>query len=1426
MYNNVQGLLHSQLVHILSLFVAFAISAIFWEEDRCIQPFLQTTFWGLAKGLTYSGTLNTLQFLLWILAIHGVGFLDECWRVYVGIKLSIDVNAPVSVGQLEASWGRLSQVLLKNLHVDDVAHVLGWGAETALEGEPDIHVIRIESITVRFFPLSFKRSCRLRRYDLINIRNFSLYLRQRNGALNMAFLALGPSEDWGIINLDGSTVRSAQSSSPVGGEVQNNPPSPLSTSLKEPIQSPPKARRLRLGFRRNSSSAELDSKDYEIKEKPRAPRLRKSSSSIASDAYSGAQRDPIGFVPLKKHNSFEGDGAFVVENASTGNVGKKSKWWRRKRSGTMGEEDTIESRDIPVLEHIPAPLETELGPSSPPRGAGKIISSLSWAKRILRAGSFELESFQIPEDTSFDERPPLSTANSVPFMIPPPLSEILPPPPLVYSVSAPMLTPLSGRNALSLTASKLTMKDLGRTFVDKFRAYIDQIGDTFRRIGGVRLFRRMVPPRRRTLNPKRYKVGAINLEDARLQLCPSIWCDLVGNDVGLTFRRDYKLSMNLGSQELTPVNSMHEGLTAREIGEMVKERLVHMLTKMVLQEAFRATTLTSILLGSLAAESRLSSSPLKASSSTDSFAFSSESTGLAELSSQGSRGSQTPSVGSGASSDWRRSLQRMRSNPSELSAVDECVPLGELTSADKLRKVLGTIKRLILLTVLEEGCGESGRTRLAALPPKPAPSADMSFYDTAIMDALIEHVREVGLDEAYAQFSTIRLSTFLDSLSKEPQLGALKLGFDLEKLAAKTGDVTTGGAIHTVNKQWQAVHKKTAYVLPDAEILLREGMEARIQQYLDGAETEMSQPMALLPAVALNLSHSTMTGEDELNIAAIIKVVSAVKPQRVQQSPGSRPVWVLEEREAERLILRAKLAQALAHVAMQADIYQVLAAFEALLRAAMVGITSLPIARTRLEKRGLRCEFSNLDLSGLAVAREAHIDLATMGVRLPRCGARVETPMGPGIVHRLRKRTRCFIVHMEWGGTQMRGGAPVKGYFQPESLIVLDGTPDDLGEAGAHIHDESSASVDADAGKAEPVPSANGKHEHRHFGRKTDAAKKSRSSKSSAGKKGAPTQDVSGDSSPQQPPTPSPPPLPPLFLLRISNVSAELKDVQWKVQQVSFPYLHTHGTAAALIHGLAVLIELEHGEPGEDGSANLIRLSRVKVTLGSVRVSIMGSKLSGLYNLVSKAFEDAIQGYVTMKTEEALKVQIGRLVDVINEQVDGRWGVLKQLTQQRAATLRKKRETNASNCSVTPNHHQQQKLVNWGYTTDAPPPPAANLDVKKSPSSPQSARARFRRRFIEREPIEEIEKRARSSSPTQSRSNSDVAALAETEERRVESFRSRRPLSLPFTGVSNSHLLEEVAKEALIVESAESSAYIDAVARRRRGDVVRHVSLG
>lgn len=50
-------------------------------------------------------------------------------------------------------------------------------------------------------------------------------------------------------------------------------------------------------------------------------------------------------------------------------------------------------------------------------------------------------------------------------------------------------------------------------------------------------------------------------------------------------------------------------------------------------------------------------------------------------------------------------------------------------------------------------------------------------------------------------------------------------------------------------------------------------------------------------------------------------------------------------------------------------------------------------------------------------------------------GSVVMTKLGPGKIKRYKKRSRCFVVNLDW---KMGNGKPVRAYLQPTDIVVLE----------------------------------------------------------------------------------------------------------------------------------------------------------------------------------------------------------------------------------------------------------------------------------------------------------------------------------------------------------------------------------------------------
>jgi hypothetical protein len=119
-----------------------------------------------------------------------------------------------------------------------------------------------------------------------------------------------------------------------------------------------------------------------------------------------------------------------------------------------------------------------------------------------------------------------------------------------------------------------------------------------------------------------------------------------------------------------------------------------------------------------------------------------------------------------------------------------------------------------------------------------------------------------------------------------------------------------------------------------------------------------------------------------------------------------------------------------------------------------------------------------------------------------------------------------------------------------------------------------------------------------------------------------------------------------------------------------FPHIRTKGSAAAFVKGVAVRMELgpDHASTSTSSGASQcsrlnVKLTRLDVTVQEVKVVITGSRLSGLYNLVADAFDGTVRSYVASQLEAAIRANVSRFLDLLNEQVGDHWPLLRQIAE-------------------------------------------------------------------------------------------------------------------------------------------------------------------
>lgn len=161
----------------------------------------------------------------------------------------------------------------------------------------------------------------------------------------------------------------------------------------------------------------------------------------------------------------------------------------------------------------------------------------------------------------------------------------------------------------------------------------------------------------------------------------------------------------------------------------------------------------------------------------------------------------------------------------------------------------------------------------------------------------------------------------------------------------------------------------------------------------------------------------------------------------------------------------------------------------------------------------------------------------------------------------------------------------------------------------------------------------------------------------------------------------------PFLVARISGVRAELKEIKWSVKQTHFPHLKTSGSLEATVSGLTIELELDaqdlsHLPSGEDGGTTAprsaataaaaaaagaaaggdvpkgLRLTRLRVSVRTVKVHVSNSALSAVYNLAASAFEAPLKRYVVENVEGAVRRNLTALLALVNNIVIEKWNIL------------------------------------------------------------------------------------------------------------------------------------------------------------------------
>ncbi|CAM9143702.1 unnamed protein product [Phaeothamnion confervicola] len=183
----------------------------------------------------------------------------------------------------------------------------------------------------------------------------------------------------------------------------------------------------------------------------------------------------------------------------------------------------------------------------------------------------------------------------------------------------------------------------------------------------------------------------------------------------------------------------------------------------------------------------------------------------------------------------------------------------------------------------------------------------------------------------------------------------------------------------------------------------------------------------------------TSFAEDVQNMAALRQVLLVLDDwhgHSLSPRSGGSGGGGTKSGEADDAVTRARkrTEKAIARAAQQADVFLVISLIQRFLFFLLKKLNNLPVGATHIHGKGYTCRLWNLDLEARGGDVE-DIRLSIMGVSLPRRGACVMTPMGPGRFQRYRQRTRCFIVFLDW---TLADGQPVVAYLHPDAVTVLE----------------------------------------------------------------------------------------------------------------------------------------------------------------------------------------------------------------------------------------------------------------------------------------------------------------------------------------------------------------------------------------------------
>ncbi|CAM9868466.1 unnamed protein product, partial [Ectocarpus sp. 12 AP-2014] len=360
-----------------------------------------------------------------------------------------------------------------------------------------------------------------------------------------------------------------------------------------------------------------------------------------------------------------------------------------------------------------------------------------------------------------------------------------------------------------------------------------------------------------------------------------------------------------------------------------------------------------------------------------------------------------------------------------------------------------------------------------------------SDVDRLVMKRLLAGVRDSGPDTAYKALASIELSSFIDKVSKGTRFAQHldHLGIDVKRLSRSLSGLTAGEMMEGVKDTAGKVGDEARRLRTEAVRVQKELLdESGILPLLNDAggrddATSLAAAVGLLTD-ALSGEHNTASSggggggggggsslvpQDEESWERGVAVPHEPEEEGHSVESGLRSAGIvggggdLDEVDQVDVIMQVldlidaverlkksiveggvslgKVEQAVGKVAQGIDVYLILAASESMLGFLLERLGKLPVGHAKFAGKGVEARVWNLDLGGVHVKRE-NVDLVMKGFRLPKRGTAVMTKFGPGNIKRYKKRSRCFVVNLDW---RLGSGKRVKAYLQPNDIEILEG---------------------------------------------------------------------------------------------------------------------------------------------------------------------------------------------------------------------------------------------------------------------------------------------------------------------------------------------------------------------------------------------------